>query len=50
MPDILSNSLDTGLYKRTTMRRLIFLLEDISKWRRNRKMSNQEDREHTIML
>jgi hypothetical protein len=45
MPDILSNSLDAGVYRRTTMRRLIFFLEDISKWCRSREMSNQEERE-----
>jgi len=50
MPDILSNFLDTGVHRRTTMRGQIFLLEGTSKWRRNREMSNKEDKAHTIML
>jgi len=32
------------------MKGLIFLLEDKFKWRRNKEISNQEDREHTIKL
>jgi len=32
------------------MRGQIFLLEDTSKWRRNKEISNQEERKHTTKL